>query len=251
MRQLHKPMILGVAALNIFAAVACPDAKAYLYMGGDEVYDALGLNDNYQDQQQQSQPRVNRPQNFNGPSLTTAVRPEAPPQRPVTTQTPSGQRVQWLGYWVGNMQYRVAMVNDALYKVSPDGKATPLPAGTAADTVAVPFDNAFVKGIMNSQPVAGPETQSRMNHQKNGGDARYISNAGLLTPVFMATRTMMVNNEPVIVGGPIISEYRQQPQMLVAAAQPTVVRKTYVQARVNTKSKQTVKRKVVRKRITR
>lgn len=231
----QKTIILSVAVL---LAGSCLPANAFMYLGGDEVLDELGVNYDYDDGPQNQQQRSN--QNNNNKKV---LRPVAPPQfisksaNPDITVTEGN--LQMCGVYVGNMQYKVGQAGGALYLVDRKGQVSSLAAGTVLENIALPFDNPFVQSIMNSQPVPGPETQARAAKQKNGGGGRFVSTPGLLTPTYMATRTMVVNGQAMIVGGPIISEYRQAP---VVQAQPQIKQASY--ARVIP----TVKRKV-RKRV--
>jgi hypothetical protein len=132
------------------------------------------------------------------------------------------------GFWVGNMQYKVGESSEGLFIVNAKGLVAPLPGGTQLDSISIPFDNPFVQGIMHSQPVASQETQIRSD--KNGGMGQYFSNPGVLTPTFMATRTMIVDGKAMVVGGPVICEYvRAQPP----AVEPALV----AQAPINPQEK--------------
>jgi hypothetical protein len=222
MSPFKTPIFLGVALLLVST---CAPAHAYLYMGGDEVLNTLGMN-YYEQQEQQAQTRQTT-QYREVSSARTVDRAGANAQLgPIQAALPS--QMQVLGYYVGNLQFRVGSMNDALYLITPKGEYSALPQGTQAQNVAVPFNNAFVQGIMNGQPVASQESQLRSTSQKNGGSGRYVSSNAVLTPTVMSTRTMVVNGQPMVVGGPIISELR----VPTNAMPPQVQRTSYTQARV-------------------
>jgi hypothetical protein len=223
MSPFKTPIFLGVALL---LASTCAPAHAYLYLGGDEVLNTLGMN-YYEQQEQQNAPARQATQYREVAAAKTVDRSGANAQLgPVQASLPS--QMQVLGYYVGNLQFKVGSMDDTLYLITPKGEYSALPPGTQAQNVAVPFNNAFVQGIMNGQPVASQESQLRSNTQKNGGSGRYVSSSAVLTPTVMSTRTMVVNGQPMVVGGPIISELR----VPTNAMPPQVQRTSYTQARV-------------------
>jgi hypothetical protein len=222
MHVFNKQIIL-TAALVLASAMALP-ASAFIYMGDDVPY-MLGLEDTPPDDQSQQNNQQNNNQyrptqyssamntarvtayggsagNGSAENACSKVHLEPAPNVPIS-------QLKILGYWVGNLQYRVGEdAQNRLYVVSPQGRIAALPAGTQADNIAIPANNAFVQGMIASQPIPGEEAQLRRLGQGNGGGAaRYITGrSSALRPVVMATRTTIVNGKPMIVGGAVISE---------------------------------------------
>jgi hypothetical protein len=245
MRSILCNIISGVSLLLVVAT--CSPANAFNSSDAD---DQSG--DQSMDQQQKNCGNSSKPSVVTNGAMSIS--------RP-TDQTkafgPAPSDMKLIGYWVGNMQYKVGQSADGLYVVNSHGMAAPLPAGTALDTIMIPFDNPFVQGIMHAQPVASQETQIRSD--KNGGMGHYISNPGVLKPTFMATRTMIVDGKPMVVGGPVICEIVQDrvppvaqvPQMTAPiSAHATTQTAAHTQARVM-KHKghpaSTAKKKIVKK----
>ncbi|HEY9793796.1 MAG TPA: hypothetical protein V6D22_25595 [Candidatus Obscuribacterales bacterium] len=197
MKSIRIQITLGVA---ILLASSMQPAHAFLALG-DDVMQQLGLSDPETQQGNQN--------TQTGQNAEQAMHDVSPSEPPAPMADPP-KDLKMLGYWVGNIQYKVGMSGDYLYVVGPQGQVSQLPSGTKADSVVVPFDNALVEGMLNSQPVASQEAQWRMSQQKNGGgSAKFNSQAGLLKPTLMATRTMVVNGKPMVVGGPVICEIPQ------------------------------------------
>ena len=209
MNSIRTRITLGVAVL--LASSTLP-AHAYIALG-DDVMEQLGLIDPPTQNQQQTNNADNQQASHsrqtNAPNADAQAMHDVSPTEPPEPMADPPKDMKMLGFWVGNIQYKVGMSGEYLYVVSPQGQVSQLPSGTKADAVVVPFDNALVDGMLNSQPVASQEAQLRMSQQKNGGSSKFNSQAGLLKPTLMATRTMVVNGKPIIVGGPVICEIPQ------------------------------------------
>jgi hypothetical protein len=244
MKLIRKRITFGVAAV-LLASSTLP---TYAFMAvGDDVMEQLGLIDP-QSQTQQSNgngadnQQASRTRQTNAPNVEGRTMHDVSPTQPPEPMADPPKNIKMIGYWVGNIRYKVGTVEDRLYVVGPQGQVSELPSDTKADAVVVPFDNALTEGMLNSQPVASQEVQWRLSHQKNGGSGRFNSQPGLLKPTLMSTRTMVVNGTPMIVGGPVICELPQS----APAPQSAENEKTKAPQAVVQKSKK--KKKPVHKR---
>jgi hypothetical protein len=204
-------------ALSSLSSMIPFPAHGFCYVGGDEVYAALGGNvapENYNNTQLDKPPEH---------SVTNGRVNLTRPEKDFTGTVPPDLRV--VGLWVGNLSYRVGESQKNLYLIDPRGHISPMAKGTNSDDVCVPPDNAFVKNIMRMQPSPSQESQLRVDQSKNGGSGRYIGGgAGLLIPTVVATRTMIMNGHPMIVGGPVICELPRACATVAPQAMPQATR---------------------------